>query len=287
MSDSARPPAFWLFPVGLLVALGVSALPGQWPLYAVLAISTAILGLPHGSLDTAVAKRYLSLDNTPKLLSFFVGYMALGAVVIAIWWQAPNAALGAFLLYSAVHFADDVAVRIGRLGGIGYGLWVLSLPLLFHPELVIPLFNMLGATQSELMVSVAPWTLALGGGLLAIGLLTSPSRATSDWRDPLLLVAGAALLHPLAYFIAYWCFLHSPRHLEVAARDLGLEGWRERLRAVAPTTLATYALALAAIPFLIGLPTDTALMRIIFIGLAALTVPHMILELIASPRRKI
>ena len=285
METNVRPPAFWLFPIGLLLALGVSALPGQWPLYAILALATAILGLPHGSLDTAVARRYLKLTSLSRMLAFLAGYMALSAVVIGIWWQAPNAALGAFLLYSAVHFGDDVAHRLGRLGGIGYGLWILGLPVTLHPEQVQPLFEMLGATQASLLVAAAPWALGLGGAILLGALVKSPNRAVSDWRDPVLLVAGAALLHPLAYFIAYWCFLHSPRHLELAARDLGLNSWRERLRAVAPTTLATYALALAALPFLIGMPSDAILMRIIFIGLAALTVPHMILEFIASPRR--
>jgi len=285
MTTAPRPPAFWLFPLGLLLALGVSALPGEWPLYAVLAISTALLGLPHGSLDTAVAKRHLPLQGNLQLLGFLAGYLALAGLLLAIWWQAPNVALAAFLLYSAVHFADDVAARIGRLGGVGYGLWVLSLPVTFHPEQVTPLFEMLGATQAATLVAVAPYTLALGGALLGGGLALSPRRALSDWRDPLLLVGGAALLHPLAYFIAYWCFLHSPRHLELAARDLGLHGWRARLKAVAPTTLATYALALAALPFLMDLPSDAILMRIVFIGLAALTVPHMVLEFIASPRR--
>ncbi|MEX0386129.1 Brp/Blh family beta-carotene 15,15'-dioxygenase [Spiribacter onubensis] len=285
METSARPPAFWLFPIGLLLSLGFSALPGQWPLYIVLVLSTAILGLPHGSLDTAVARRHLRLHSMPRLIAFLGGYMALSTVVIAIWWQAPNAALGAFLLYSAVHFGDDVAHRLGRLGGVGYGLWILGLPVTLHPQKVQPLFEMLGATRADLLVAAGPWALGLGGAILLAALALSPNRATSDWRDPLLLVVGAALLHPLAYFIAYWCFLHSPRHLELAARDLGLDSWRERLRAVAPTTLATYALALAALPFLIGMPSDAILMRIIFIGLAALTVPHMILEFIASPRR--
>ena len=285
MQATHHPPAFWLFPIGLVVALGVSALPGEWPLYAILAISTAVLGLPHGSLDTAVAKRHLPLKGPLQLVGFHLGYLALGGVVLAIWWQAPNAALAAFLLYSAVHFADDIAVRIGHIGGTAYGLWVLSLPVTFHPDQVQPLFEMLGADQAAQIVAVAPYTLALGGGVLAICLALRPQRATSDWRDPLLLAAGAALLHPLAYFIAYWCFLHSPRHLELAARDLGIHGWRDRLKAVAPITLATYALALIAVPFLMELPSDAALMRIVFIGLAALTVPHMVLELIASPRR--
>ncbi|WP_025672993.1 Brp/Blh family beta-carotene 15,15'-dioxygenase [Salinivibrio socompensis] len=57
------------------------------------------------------------------------------------------------------------------------------------------------------------------------------------------------------------------------------------MKAVAPITLVTYGLALGALPFLMELPSDAALMRVIFIGLAALTVPHMVLELIVSPRR--
>ncbi|RZU98306.1 Brp/Blh family beta-carotene 15,15'-dioxygenase [Spiribacter vilamensis] len=285
MDQSYRPPAYWLFPVGLLLSLGISLLPGQWPLYVVLAISTAVLGLPHGSLDTEVARRYLHLNSFPRLVGFLVGYMALSGIVIAIWLQIPNIALGAFLLYSAVHFGDDVAHRLGRIGGIGYGLWILGLPVTFHPGTVEPLFAMLGADQTGLIIAAAPWALAVGGAILLGALALNADRAASDWRDPLLLAAGAALLHPLAYFIAYWCFLHSPRHLELAARDLGLQGWRERLRAVAPTTLATYALAIAAVPFLINLPSDAILMQVIFIGLAALTVPHMILEFIASPHR--
>lgn len=284
METVERPPAFWLFPIGLLLAVGVSLLPGQWPLYIVLGVATAFLGLPHGSLDTAVAKRYLPLQSPLRLGGFFAAYMALSAVVLAVWWQAPDAALVVFLLYSAVHFGDDVAARIGRIGGTGYGLWIVSLPVVFQPEVVVPLFEMLGSTQPGFIVQAAPWSLALGGALLLTRLVTHSTRQLSDWRDPLLLVLGAWLLHPLAYFIAYWCFLHSPRHLEVASRDLGLESWGEKLRAVAPTTLATYALAIAAIPFLNGLPADAVLLRVIFVGLAALTVPHMVVEFIAEAR---
>ncbi|WP_025672992.1 Brp/Blh family beta-carotene 15,15'-dioxygenase [Salinivibrio socompensis] len=228
MQSTNRPPAFWLFPIGLVVALCFSALPGEWPLYVILAVSTALLGLPHGSLDAAVAKRHLPLKGTSQIVWFYLGYLTLGGGVLAIWWQVPNAALAAFLLYSAVHFADDIAVRVGHLGGTAYGLWVLSLPVTFHPEQVQQLFEMLGANHAAHIIAVVPYTLALGGGGLAICLALHPQPATSDWRDPLLLAAGAALLHPLAYFIAYWCFLHSPRHLELVARDLGIRGWRER-----------------------------------------------------------
>lgn len=286
MTTDQRPPAFWLFPIGLVLALGFSSLPGEWPLYAILAVGVMIFGLPHGSLDTAVAKQHLGVTEPTRLAGFFAGYLALGGLVLAIWWQIPTLALAAFLLYSAVHFGDDVNARIGRIGATGYGLWLLSLPLVLRPADVLPLFEALGANNAPAILAAAPWTLGVGVVLLAFGLYRSPHRAMSDWRDPLLLAVGAALLHPLAYFVAYFCFLHSPRHLELAARDLGLDSWRARLAAVAPTTLATYALVLAAIPFLIGLPLDAMVLRLVFITLAALTVPHMILELIASPRRQ-
>ena len=286
MSATERLPAFWLFPLGLVLALGFSSLPGQWPLYTVLTIGVMVFGLPHGSLDTAVAKRHLGVRQPMHLALFFAAYLGVGALVLVIWWQIPTIALAAFLLYSAVHFGDDVSVRLGRLGATGYGLWLLSLPLVLRPADVLPLFEALGAGNAPAILAMAPCALGLGGILLAVGLYRAPDRAVSDWRDPVLLAIGAAVLHPLAYFVAYFCFLHSPRHLALAAQDLGLNSWRERLMAVAPTTLATYALVAAAVPFLIGLPLDAMLLRLVFITLAALTVPHMMLELIASPRRQ-
>ncbi len=282
---AARPPAFWLFPAGLALALGVSALPEQWPLYTLLAVGVAFFGLPHGSLDTAVAQRYLHLKNAYRVVGFFSGYLALGALVIAIWWQVPTMALSAFLLYSAVHFGDDVAPRLGRLGGLGYGLWLLAMPLTIRPDQVLPLFQALGATHAQYVIAAAPWALGVGGLLLTTAIARKRVHATSDWRDPLLFLFAAVLLHPLAYFVAYFCFLHSPRHLILAAQDLGLRGWREQFRAAAPTTVATYGLILAALPFLLGLSMDEVVLRLVFITLAALTVPHMMLELIASPRR--
>ncbi len=285
MRTSTHPPAFWLFPIGLLIALGLSALPGLWPLYTVLGVSTAVLGLPHGSLDTLVGRRYLALDTRLRQAGFFAGYILISALVIGFWWQWPNTALGVFLAYSALHFGDDVAVRIGQWGGLGYGLWVLSLPVAFQPEAVIPLFAALGSDQAATIAAAAPFSLVMGAGLLGIALIQHPQRALSDWRDPLLLALGAWALHPLAYFIAYWCFLHSPRHLLIAAHDLGLHDWRAQLRAVLPTTLAAYALVLVALPLVWQQSADTALLRIIFIGLAALTVPHMLLEWRASRAR--
>ena len=280
-----NPPVKHLFLIGLLVTTLMTSMVGETALFLILAASVALLGLPHGSLDTVVAKKTLALNTTPRLAMFFLGYLLIAGLVVLLWIQAPTAALMAFLLYSALHFGDDVAPRLGRLGGLGYGLWLLSLPLALQPTAVQPLFEALGAMHTAPLLTAAPFTLALGGILLGVGLWRSPMRAQSDWRDPLLFIGAAWLLHPLAYFIAYFCFLHSPRHLILAAEDLDLHTWQAKLKAIAPTTIATYLLVAACIPFLLALPSDDILLRLVFITLAALTVPHMLLEMRASPQR--
>jgi len=285
LNKQVRTPHSWLFPLSLVLLLAASSLPGEWLLYLLLALGVAVFGLPHGSLDTAIAKRHLGLHSTLHTACFMTGYLGLGGLVVTIWWQAPTIALALFLLYSAAHFGDDVVERLGQRGRIGYGIWLLALPLALRPEDVIPVFEALGAMQSQHILAMAPWMLLPGGLLLATALWSRPQqRAMSDWRDPLLLAVAAFLLHPLAYFVAYFCFLHSPRHLELASRDLGLSGWREKLGAVMPATIATYCLILVAalILFSTGLTAEAALLRLVFITLAALTIPHMLLQMVAK-----
>ena len=286
MTSSVHPPGYWLFPIGLSLAFLFAYVPGDWPLYGLLAVGVAVFGIPHGSLDTAVAERYIPLQNIGEKLIFSVAYLSIGGAVILFWWYVPTTALAAFLLYSAFHFGDDVSPRLGRVGGTGYGLLVLALPIAAQPSEVEPIFLALGAMNADLLIRMAPWALAVGAPFLLVSLLTSVTCSTSDWRDPMLLGLGALLLHPLAYFVAYFCFLHSPRHMENTSRDLGLNTWRDRLLTIAPTTLITYVLIGSAVPFLIHLPPDAILLRIVFISLAALTVPHIVLETFAGTRRR-
>ncbi|MFW5654207.1 MAG: Brp/Blh family beta-carotene 15,15'-dioxygenase, partial [Roseicyclus sp.] len=82
----------------------------------------------------------------------------------------------------------------------------------------------------------------------------------------------------LAYFFVFFCGLHSVRHMQEVARVLGLD-WRESLRRVLWPTLATLALLAAAGLLLVrrDVSLDASLMQVVFIGFAALTVPHMLL----------
>lgn len=89
---------------------------------------------------------------------------------------------------------------------------------------------------------------------------------------------GAAMLPPLLYFVAYFCLLHSLRHLTTT---LALLPDRTRALAGAARIMAASLLgAGAALALAIGgagADAGNAILGVVFIGLAALTVPHMLL----------
>ena len=95
----------------------------------------------------------------------------------------------------------------------------------------------------------------------------------------LLLVAAAALLPPLWYFVLYFCALHSPRHLLAEFRRLSGPQRRYAALTLLVTTLAALLIAAASGVHLQQFyeSVNVMLYPLVFIGLAALTVPHMCL----------
>lgn len=110
-----------------------------------------------------------------------------------------------------------------------------------------------------------------------------------NWRrhprtthELLALVILACLTSPLIYFIVYFCFLHRLRHFGHLFAPLSRRQRRRLIWVGFGYTLATVVLALlmARIAWPAAPPEETAL-RLVFIGLAAITVPHMIVVALA------
>ncbi|NBD95967.1 MAG: beta-carotene 15,15'-dioxygenase, Brp/Blh family [Gammaproteobacteria bacterium] len=279
----------WLGLVVILILAwpALQALPPAWALW-ILAILVALFGLPHGALDPLVARAAGRWRTTPELLAHLAGYVALVAGVVMIWLIWPTPTLAAFLLLSAWHFGDDWrilpdgrAVR-GWARGLA-GLAVVGAPLFFHPDRVAQLFAVLVGQSGDpdsvaLLVDAGQWLAVPGliylAALAVIYLRTAPLCAL-EWAA---LLIAAWWLPPLAYFAAYFCFLHSPRHLLGVASDPRVAlGWRG-LAVTAGLTLLTVLLGVVAFVALgEAHPPDARLLQIVFIGLAALTVPHMLL----------
>ncbi len=274
----ARPVQTLVFLAGLTLAAAINAAvaPGLLGQALILAPAVALLGLPHGALDLPMAEALWPLEGPRDRAAFFAAYLGLAGAVAALWMLAPGIALAAFLGYSALHFSGDW-VEDGRLFRIAGGVSAIGAPVLFHTGEAAEIFRALSNAEIALPIARATAVAGLIGaslGLLA-ALRAGRSRALPELAG---IWIGAALLPPLLYFAVYFCLLHSVRHL-VGTLDALPDSRRARRGAVwiMAVSLLGAGLALAALTMRGGLDLQTSLLRTIFIGLAALTVPHMLL----------
>jgi Brp/Blh family beta-carotene 15,15'-monooxygenase len=94
----------------------------------------------------------------------------------------------------------------------------------------------------------------------------------------ILFAVVVAILPPLVSFALYFCIIHTGRHMRRIWHVLASTSSSKGLyRQAAGFTLASWLVGGAAFLWLETGDLDAALLQVVFIGLAALTVPHMIL----------
>lgn len=296
--------------IGLIVLL--SLLPAS-PLLASLSIETqlalvalpiALLGVMHGGLDPWVGDVVLqrSFGRCSRWM-FFTAYLAVMAGVTLCWIALPLPTLVAFLLVSVLHFGEqDASAFASRTDGLSvavFGALPVLGPVAAHPAEVATIFGWLIGMDAGLLSETLRWLARPLIALWIVGAGMFIGRTLLE-RDPnpafqvfglLVLVSAMLLLPPLIAFAAYFCLLHSFGHLlDMAALESGpwrkwtLPQWTARLW---PATLGALALGLVGWVALTALGREgfarpEALAQVIFCGLAALTVPHVLLHMIFS-----
>ena len=267
---------------GLALALVIASLVGARlePQHELLAMGVLVLllGMPHGALDVVIARQVLSVTDLKGWALFGLGYVSLSIAVLGLWFVAPSIFLCTFLIISALHFGGDPAAGVARLTRVLYGGAVIVLPALFHGRDLQHLLGLVaGPTSAAHIVPVlshlaAPWLAAM---LLACALQARTSRLAAC--ESVALVALALAAPPLAAFTVYFCAMHSPRHILRTFASLRAAQARNALMLALWPTLAV--LVTAALFGLLAshLPIEARVMQLVFVGLAALTLPHMVL----------
>jgi Brp/Blh family beta-carotene 15,15'-monooxygenase len=271
-----------LFPLAVLLSL---VLTQQFPdlltpiaQIAILGIVITLFGLPHGALDPWIAQQ-IGLNNTRTEVFIFNSlYLAMTVCVVLIWLWLPALSLGVFLFISAWHFSDDWSKSLNTPLRLSAGALLLLMPIGFHTEAVYSIFEQLSGQSGGALAA----SLALPAGFLttAMIILVGVALWQKQWQSALEFISLFLLAYftsPLLYFTLYFCLLHSPRHLsELFIAAPTLEHSR-MLRMMLIYTLATLVLLGGLGWYWATLPTSTLILRLIFIGLAAVTVPHMLL----------
>ncbi len=275
-------------PIAAVAAIALGAFSTAIPpiiQVAVLAVGVVLLGLPHGALDPAIAERAGLVRSAPSLWAFNAGYTAVVLAVIALWWLAPVFSLALFLAVSAWHFAGDWRDTLPWWAqGIG-GAGLLLLPIVFHTEAVATIFVALsgpqGATLAQALAQLG-WLVPLA--MLAVAGFAIVKRQWASALEFMALVLVGSLAPPLVFFIIYFCSLHSPRHLREHFQQADRREHGRLWRMLVVYTLATLLLIIPMLWLWSSLSVDETIVRLVFIGLAAVTVPHMMLMVYAESK---
>jgi Brp/Blh family beta-carotene 15,15'-monooxygenase len=254
----------------------------------------AVLGLPHGAVDLDVARRrWAAVRGLRGALLFVAGYVAVAGLVVAIWLIAPAASLLVFLGISAWHFGrsecSTAALDRRRSAGetLAAGAFPIALPAAFHANDVAAIFTAL-MTNGTVFEPPTVRAIALPAAAATLFVLVIAERRASSRSAPAHIGARVALIAclifcpPLVAFTVYFCGWHSIREIlsEAAQRNESSprRGLATFARAAAPATLASIAGAALVVPFASSGSLNDAALRIVFVGLAALTVPHMLIH---------
>jgi len=259
---------------------------GAMPPVDLLALAAVVvIGLPHGALDGAIAM-HLGFSRKPMIfMRFLLLYVAMAGLVVGVWMLAPTISLMLFLLISMLHFgAGDARHGTGWLRTVEIiahgGLVIVGISQLHHPEVDVIFGYLTGADTALVWQALDVMTVIVG---LATVICIGQGLWYRRWRSTALELVALGVLFamtpPLVGFAVYFCLVHSARHVAGIIGSLRREMSRVALvNQAAILTVASWAVGgLALWWFADQADPEPMLMRVIFIGLAALTVPHMIL----------
>lgn len=245
----------------------------------VVAMLVLVAGVPHGALDAVLARRLHPLRGVVRWLLFVVAYLLIAATVVALWLASPGVFLGVFLLASVFHFSGDLRSGATVAARLLYAGAVIVLPFALHAEETTRLFAALAgdaparALSGALQALALPWLLALG-----VASLHAASRG-QRWSavEMASLALLATLAPPLVAFAVFFCAMHGARHVLRSVADAPGLRWRSAALAMLAPMLGVLVIAAVGWALLQGEALESRVLQLLFVGLAALTVPHMLL----------
>jgi beta-carotene 15,15'-dioxygenase len=260
------------------------------PIICFFLIST--VGVSHGSLDYIKGTKLLKIFKIKNRISFYFIYILISSVIICSWLVLPFFTLSVFLIVASYHFGKEDSVfgkikKFKRGSLFLKGSLVVSAPLYFHTSETIQIFEIL-----DFKLNLYNDNLILT--LMFLGLVSNfflNKNIFLSLLDSLTIIILNINFEPLLAFTIYFCFLHSIRHSLSLIESMNSKNFKTGLinflKKAIPLTIVT------ALGFLIAVfllyeyyLLNSAILKVIFIGLASLTFPHILLEYLLEKNEK-
>ena len=258
------------------------------------------IGISHGALDNLKGKKLLKILKFKNIFIFYLGYITISLFVILCWTLTPTLTLTIFLVVACYHFGKedtDFLVKkksffVNLLFTLKGSIIIIS-PLLFNFQDTADIFKLLNFDISIFGINQI--------FLYSILFLSFSSNIAlslnqeSDFKSLIIMDFISILilnffLSPILAFTIYFCFLHSLRHSFSLIFELSKNFKRGAfmfIKKALPLTIATVLIYVISFYYLNSLfVIDETIYKLIFIGLASLTFPHILLEHLIEKNEK-
>ena len=308
---------FFLFLTSILIGLnylGISLADTSVNILCLFLILT--IGMSHGSLDNWKGNKLLKIYKIKGSYIFYLIYILMASFVVALWLLLPSVTLILFLIVASYHFGKEdsfgdkytyagiepmsVIKKSDNLVFFLKGSIIVLAPLMFHFEETLSIF------QTLLIEDINFFYSDHVRGFLSVLFLISFFAGLNLFIETVCIIALNIFFSPLVAFTVYFCFLHSIRHLVSLAQDLEYEmdkkkeipkkffqisinirGAKTLFRKILPLTLITAVIFMLGVFLLTNYYNiNDAILKVIFIGLASLTFPHILLEYLLEKNEK-
>ena len=266
-----------------------------------------LIGVSHGSLDHIKGKKLFEILKIKNISSFYLIYILITFFIIILWIFLPTFSLIIFLMVASFHFGKEdtefLFFERSYLIQLMYllkGSLVILAPIYFHFDETISIFKLLlveNETFYTILSSVEEKNILLLSIIISsfssIYLFTKQFeiKKFTIFLDYFSIILLNYFLSPLVAFTMYFCFLHSIRHsitlvFEIDKNNLK-NGVLTFIKKAMPLTFLTAVLCIVGLYFLNkNYGFDNSILKLIFIGLASLTFPHILLEYFLEKNEK-
>ena len=296
---------FFLLSVSLAIIIDRFEFLNISPVICLLLILS--IGISHGALDNQKGKKLTQLYNIKNSYFFYLMYTIIVIGIITFWLLFPTTSLIIFLIVASYHFGkEDTEFLIKNKNALNLILYFLKgsliiiAPLMFHFTETINIFKLLLIQDENFYLFL---DFIESNQILSFALLTSLLVNTyyfiNNFKilniliffDFLSIVVLNYFASPLIAFTIYFCFLHSFRHSISLINELDKDNFKNGayifIKKALPLTLLTSIFFVISLYFLSNYYHLTdAILKVIFIGLASLTFPHILLEYLLGKNEK-
>ena len=265
------------------------------------------IGVSHGSLDNLKGRKLFHIFGINNFFIFYLSYFLMTLIIIILWIVIPSISLMIFLIVASHHFGKEdtqfLTSKVSIFNQILFffkGLLIILAPMFFNFDDTVSIFKLILVDNENFYLTldfiesnkILPVLIVLST-LSSIYLFLKEFNLNkfSIFLDYFSILILNYYLSPLVAFTIYFCFLHSVRHgmsliYEIDNQDFA-NGIKIFIKKAIPLTILTGIFCLIGLYLLNNnYDLNSSILKVIFIGLASLTFPHILLEYLIEKNEK-